>query len=76
VFAGLVCGISLTTLTSRSSAGLLARRWGLFLVPEETEPPPELLKLQPASFDFKPVHPSIGSHSVAPARADSPRRPS
>jgi len=76
VFAGLVCGISLTTLTSRSSAGRLARRWGLFLVPEETEPPPELRALQPASFDFKPVHPSIGSHAVAPARADSPRRPS
>ena len=76
VFAGLLCGIPLTVLTSRSSTGQLARRWGLFLVPEETEPPPELRSLQNLHLNFKPALPSLGSRAAAPARADSPRRPS
>jgi len=75
VFAGLLCGIPLTVLTSRSSTGRIARRCGLFLVPEETEPPAELRPLQQIDVDFKPALSSISSRSVAPARADSPRRP-
>jgi membrane glycosyltransferase len=43
VLAGLLCGVWLTTWTSRTDVGLLARRWGLFLIPEETDPPRELL---------------------------------
>jgi membrane glycosyltransferase len=43
VLAGLVCGVGLTAWTSRAGAGRLARRWGLLLVPEETNPPRELL---------------------------------
>jgi membrane glycosyltransferase len=75
VFAGLVCGIPLTVWTSRSSTGRVARRWGLFLVPEETDPPAELLPLQRMHFDLKPALTLIASPSAAPARADSPRRP-
>ena len=75
VFAGLVCGIPLTVVTSRSSTGRVARRWGLFLVPEETDPPPELRPLQQMHVDFKPALSPISSRSTAPARADSPRRP-
>jgi len=75
VLAGLVCGIPLTVWTSRSRAGQRARRWGLFLVPEETEPPPELRALQHIQLDSKPSLPSIGSPCPAPAGADSSRRP-
>jgi membrane glycosyltransferase len=45
VLIGLVCGVALTVWTSHSAAGLLARRWGMLLVPEETAPPPELAAL-------------------------------
>jgi membrane glycosyltransferase len=38
-----LCGIWLTAWTSRTDVGMLARRWGLLLIPEETDPPPELL---------------------------------
>jgi membrane glycosyltransferase len=43
VLAGLLCGVWLTAWTSRADVGQRARRWGLFLIPEETEPPPELV---------------------------------
>jgi membrane glycosyltransferase len=51
VLAGLVLGVGLTVWTSRRSAGALARRLGLLLIPEETTPPPELgsLGVAPAS---------------------------
>jgi membrane glycosyltransferase len=45
VLIGLVCGVALTVWTSHSAAGLLARRWGMLLVPEETAPPPEIAAL-------------------------------
>ena len=43
VLIGLVCGIGLTVWTSHPAAGELALRMGLLLVPEETEPPEELV---------------------------------
>ncbi|GAC1700460.1 MAG: hypothetical protein PVS2B3_12900 [Steroidobacteraceae bacterium] len=43
VLAGLLCGVWLTAWTSRTDAGLFARRLGLLLIPEETDPPRELL---------------------------------
>ena len=46
VLVGLIGGIPLTVMTSRTSAGLAARRWGLLLTPEETAPPPELEMLR------------------------------
>jgi membrane glycosyltransferase len=51
VLAGLILGVWLTVWTSRVSAGRLARRWGLLLIPEETSPPPELAALSGAGCD-------------------------
>jgi membrane glycosyltransferase len=45
VLIGMVFSVWLTAWTSRKSAGLAARRWGLLLTPEETAPPPELRAL-------------------------------
>ena len=46
VAAGMVLSIPLSVLTSRSRWGARTRRWGLFLTPEETTPPPELADLR------------------------------
>jgi membrane glycosyltransferase len=46
VFAGMVFSVPLSVFTSRESAGLSARQYGLFLTPEETEPPAELVSLR------------------------------
>ena len=46
VLAGLISSVWLTVWTSRPSAGLRLRRWGLLLTPEETAPPPELVALR------------------------------
>jgi membrane glycosyltransferase len=48
VAAGLVLSVPLTMLTSRTSLGRAARRAGLLLTPEETQPPPELRALEDA----------------------------
>jgi membrane glycosyltransferase len=42
VFAGMVLSVPVSVLTSRSYWGARARAAGLFLTPEETQPPPEL----------------------------------
>jgi membrane glycosyltransferase len=46
VVAGMVLSIPLSVLTSRASLGEKARRLGLFVAPEDTEPPPELASLR------------------------------
>jgi membrane glycosyltransferase len=46
VLAGMVLSIPLSVLTSRVSCGRRARELGLFLTPEETEPPPEIAFLR------------------------------
>jgi membrane glycosyltransferase len=46
ILLGLLLSVPLTMLTSLTSAGLWARRHGLLLTPEETEPPPELTDLE------------------------------
>lgn len=46
VMAGMVLSIPLSVLTSRPAWGERARQWGLFLTPEETEPPSELISLR------------------------------
>jgi len=76
VLAGLVSGIWLTVWTSRTGPGLLARRLRLFLVPEETEPPPELRALQQAPPTFRPGQVPTGTRATAPASAHLPRRSS
>ena len=45
VIAGLVLSIPISILLSKASLGRGARRWGLFLTPEETHPPYELRRL-------------------------------
>jgi membrane glycosyltransferase len=44
VIIGLVLAIPLAWLTSSSRIGVAARRLGLFLIPEETAPPPVLVR--------------------------------
>ena len=51
VLVGLVCGVWVTAWTSRTSAGRIAQRWGLLLIPEETAPPRELMAVRRANLD-------------------------
>jgi membrane glycosyltransferase len=66
VLAGLVLSIPLSVLTSRRSLGAHARRLGLFLTPEETKPPIELvslraqMKIHELTGDFAPPRPHAG----------------
>ncbi len=46
VLAGMVLSVPVSVLTSRRSLGLRARSLGLFLTPEETGPPPEIVSLR------------------------------
>jgi membrane glycosyltransferase len=46
VVAGMVLSIPLSVMTSRASLGAATRQLGLFLTPEETVPPPELVSLR------------------------------
>jgi membrane glycosyltransferase len=46
VLAGLVLAVPLSIFVSKSSLGRAARDLGIFLTPEETEPAPELTRLQ------------------------------
>jgi len=46
VAGALVLSIPLSVYTSRASLGNRARRAGLFLIPEETSPPPEIAAMQ------------------------------
>ncbi len=46
VFAGLVLSVPISVLTSRVELGERTKKLGLFLTPEETEPPAELTSLR------------------------------
>ncbi|HZM03203.1 MAG TPA: glucans biosynthesis glucosyltransferase MdoH, partial [Candidatus Saccharimonadales bacterium] len=46
IFAGMILAIPLSVFTSRRSWGQRARELGLFLTPEETSPPAELVQLR------------------------------
>jgi membrane glycosyltransferase len=46
ILLGLLLSVPLTMLTSLTSAGIWARKHGLLLTPEETQPPPELVALE------------------------------
>jgi membrane glycosyltransferase len=46
VLAGLVLSVPLSVLTSRRRLGARLRKLGLFLTPEETAPPPEIVALR------------------------------
>jgi membrane glycosyltransferase len=45
IIGALILAVPVSVLASRVNLGDRARRWGLFLIPEETEPPPELRDL-------------------------------
>ena len=46
VLAGMILSVPLSVLTSRRSLGARARSLGLFLTPEETQPPAEIISLR------------------------------
>ncbi|HEV2455028.1 MAG TPA: glucans biosynthesis glucosyltransferase MdoH [Verrucomicrobiae bacterium] len=46
VFAGMAFSVPISVLTSRDTAGEAAKKCGLFLTPEETQPPAELVSLR------------------------------
>jgi membrane glycosyltransferase len=71
VILGLLCGIGLTVWTSRVSSGRAARRLGLFLVPEETDPPPELASLLAAAPENAPPDIAVANATTLPP----PREP-
>ncbi|XXF77962.1 glucans biosynthesis glucosyltransferase MdoH [Myxococcaceae bacterium GXIMD 01537] len=60
VVAGLLLSIPLTVLTARASLGLRAARSGLFLIPEEFEPPALLERAQALSVqELEPVEDGV-----------------
>ncbi len=69
VLIGLICGVGLTAWTSRTSAGRIARGWGLLLTPEETTPPRELRALRDANLDAIATSAASGSSMPACATA-------
>ncbi len=69
VLVGLICGVWFTAGTSRTSAGRIARRWGLFLVPEETAPPRELMALRCPNVEALPASFALSSSKSASAVA-------
>ena len=66
VLAGMVLSIPLSVFTSRRSLGARVRKMDLFLTPEETAPPPELvalrarMKVHELTEDPTPPHPHAG----------------
>ena len=66
VLVGMVFSIPLSVFTSRRSLGARVRKLDLFLTPEETAPPPELvalranLKVHELTDDNAPRHPHTG----------------
>jgi membrane glycosyltransferase len=48
IWSGLLLAIPLSVLSSRDSVGVALARYGLFLTPAETDPPPELAVLRHA----------------------------
>jgi membrane glycosyltransferase len=72
VLVGLICSIPLTVWTSRTSAGLRLRRWGLLLTPEETAPPRELLSLSATDAEIM-LPATAASESAARASVALPQ---
>jgi membrane glycosyltransferase len=66
VLAGMALSIPLSVLTSRRNFGTRLRKLGLFLTPEETAPPPELvalrarMKVHEITADTTPRRPHAG----------------
>lgn len=62
VLAGLLLSAPVSVLTSRRSLGLHARALGLFLTPEETQPPLELVTLRARMKIHALTEPGIAPH--------------
>lgn len=73
IFAGLLLAPFLVRWTSSRGLGASARRWGLFLVPEEVRPPPELGEgdWTSASGEFSPRTHRKRSHGSLPEEPES-----
>jgi membrane glycosyltransferase len=75
LFFGMTLAIPISVLTSRAIWGNAARKLGLFLTPEETVPPPELVELrarvaahaanEPAKLEESVVDPYINAIHVS-----------
>jgi membrane glycosyltransferase len=63
MFVGLVFSVPLSVLTSRVELGMRARKLGLFLTPEETQPPPELVSLRARLKIQELIGHTLPSHS-------------
>jgi membrane glycosyltransferase len=65
VLAGLVLSVPLSVLTSRPNLGARAKSCGLFLTPEETQPPIELVSLRSRMkiHDLTDDAPRISTHA-------------
>jgi membrane glycosyltransferase len=61
VLAGLVFAMPVSILSSSTALGLLAKRLGLFLTPDESEPPPVLDYLRANLSHFSSVEAADGS---------------
>ena len=59
VLAGLAFAIPLSMLSSSTALGLLAKRLGLFLTPDESEPPPVLNYLKANLAQAAASHPAV-----------------
>ncbi|EWY36566.1 hypothetical protein N825_26380 [Skermanella stibiiresistens SB22] len=80
IIAGLVLSPLLTSWSSRRAAGLAARRLGLFLIPAEVTPAPELTELAARLSATTPptaevIRPSLPQRSVIPMTPQSLYRP-
>jgi membrane glycosyltransferase len=71
VLVGLVCGVWVTAWTSRTSAGRIAQRWGLLLIPEETTPPRELMAVRRANLDALPASAASSPEAATRLRSAS-----
>jgi membrane glycosyltransferase len=70
VLLGLILSIPLSMLLSHQSLGLWAKKWGLFLIPEELQPPPVLSQQQ--HYIRQPLPPNTMGSRFVQALVDPP----
>jgi membrane glycosyltransferase len=72
LWLGLILAVPLAVWSSRSSLGLALKRIGLFVTPEETQPPPELSRLRQAlrsQPNLEGLVPTATATALVPAEA-------
>ncbi|MFZ0254322.1 MAG: glucans biosynthesis glucosyltransferase MdoH [Gammaproteobacteria bacterium] len=73
IIGALILSVPVSVYSSRVSLGERTRRWGLFLIPEESEPPQELVDLQDNLVGYRGVAawvPAVKKDSVVCAIVD------